>query len=143
MSYTYQYPRPAVTADIIIFSDEGSSVLLIRRGNDPYKGCWAFPGGFFDMKDADIEHTAMRELQEETSLTDIPLQLVCLASKEGRDPRGRTVTAVFMGDVEREKVHPQGGDDAREAHWFSLKELPTLAFDHAEILQKALALRKK
>lgn len=143
MAYTYQYPRPAVTADILVFADEGRSLLLIQRGRDPYKGQWAFPGGFFDMADADIEHTAARELQEETGLAGLTLQLVCVASREGRDPRGRTVTAAFMGDVDREQVHPVGGDDACAAQWFSLQELPPLAFDHSEILQKALQLRRQ
>ena len=70
--YTYEYPRPALTADIVLFNLDKSEVLLIKRGNDPYKDCWAFPGGFFDMTDRDIEHTAARELEEETSLKDIP-----------------------------------------------------------------------
>lgn len=92
------------------------------------------------MEDADIEHTAARELMEETGLTDIQLQMVTVASREGRDPRGRTVTVAFMGKVDPSKVTPKGGDDAREARWFSLEELPPLAFDHAEILEKAIRM---
>jgi len=138
--YTYKYPRPALTADIVLFDNEGKKVLLILRGNDPFKGCWAFPGGFFDMEDADIEHTAARELMEETGLSDIPLQMVTVASREGRDPRGRTVSVAFMGQVDPATVSPKGGDDAREARWFSLEELPPLAFDHSEILAQAIAL---
>lgn len=139
--YAYPYPRPSLTADVLVFADEGKSVLLVLRGNEPYKGMWAFPGGFFDMEDYDIEHTAARELQEETGLTGIPLTLIGIGSRKGRDPRGRTVSVVFMGDVDRAQVHPKGGDDATQAQWFSLDALPPLAFDHSEILQKALRVR--
>lgn len=135
------YPRPALTADVLVFADDGKSILLIQRGNEPFKGLWAFPGGFFDMDDNDIEHTAARELQEETGLSNIPLTLVGVGSRKGRDPRGRTVTVAFMGDVERSQVHPMGGDDAVLAQWFSLEALPPLAFDHSELLQKALQKR--
>lgn len=137
--FTYEYPRPAVTADIVLFDSDRKRVLLIRRGNEPYKDCWAFPGGFFDMTDSDIEHTAVRELQEETGLSGIELHLVGVFSKEGRDPRGRTVTVAFMGLVDSRTVEPRGGDDAAEAHWFDLTALPPLAFDHAEILGKVVA----
>ncbi|MDY5969949.1 MAG: NUDIX hydrolase [Bacteroidales bacterium] len=141
MPYTYAYPRPAVTADILVFADDGRSLLLIQRGNDPYQGLWAFPGGFFDMSDTDIEHTAARELEEETGLANIPLALVAVASREGRDPRGRTVTVAFMADVNRQSVELRAGDDAKLAQWFPLDELPPLAFDHSEILEKALRAR--
>ena len=134
--YTYKYPRPAVTADIMVFDTEYKNILLILRGNDPFKNCWAFPGGFFDMEDRDIEHTATRELEEETGLSGIPLHEFCVASREGRDPRGRTVTVVFEAAVNPADVNPQGGDDASEARWFPLSDLPPLAFDHSEILEK-------
>jgi len=137
--YSYEYPRPAVTADIVLFSNDRQQLLLIKRGNDPFKGQWAFPGGFFDMSDPDIEHTALRELHEETGLTGIPLTEVCTASREGRDPRGRTVTVVFAGTVDPARVSPQGGDDAKEARWHRLDDLPPLAFDHSEILKKVIA----
>lgn len=135
--YSYEYPRPAVTADIVVFNQDQSQVLLIRRGGEPFKDCWAFPGGFFDMADRDIEHTAARELQEETGLADIPLQLVGVFSKEGRDPRGRTITIAFSAHINPTTVNPVGGDDAREARWFPVAQLPPLAFDHEEILQAA------
>ena len=141
--YTYKYPRPALTADIALFDLEVRRVLLILRGGEPYQGYWAFPGGFFDMDDADIEHTAARELEEETGLTGIPLRLLTVASRQGRDPRGRTVAVAFVGQVDPATVAPQGGDDAREARWFSLDALPPLAFDHEEILQKALSFFEK
>lgn len=135
--YTYRYPRPSLTADNVLFDLELKKVLLILRGRDPFKGCWALPGGFFDFSDIDIEHTAARELEEETTLTDIPLKLVGVFSKEGRDPRGRTVTAAFTAKVDPSQVHPKGGDDAAEARWFALDALPPLAFDHDEIIARA------
>ncbi len=92
------------------------------------------------MEDSTIEYTAQRELEEETSLTGIDLKMVCVASREDRDPRGRTISVVYMGKVDPASVHPKGGDDAREARWFSLSELPPLAFDHAEIIEKAMAM---
>ena len=134
--YTYKYPRPAVTADIVLIDRQRRMVLLIERGNDPFKGCWAFPGCFFDMSDPDIEHTAARELEEETSLTGLSLRLATVASREGRDPRGRTVTAVFTADVDSQRLDAKGGDDARLARWWSIDQLPPLAFDHEEILHK-------
>lgn len=136
--YTYEYPRPAVTADIVLFNLDRSQVLLIRRGNDPFKGHWAFPGGFFDMSDYDIEHTAVRELEEETGLGRIPLQMVCVASREGRDPRGRTVSVVFTANIDSATVHPKGNDDAAETRWWPTDALPPLAFDHSEIIKKLI-----
>lgn len=135
--YQYEYPRPAVTADIVLLSEDKQQVLLIERRNEPFKGCWAFPGGFFDMEDEDILHTALRELQEETGLTGIELHELGTASRKGRDPRGRTITVAFVGLVDPAKVHPQGGDDAKEARWFALESLPPLAFDHEEIMERA------
>ena len=136
--FSYEYPRPALTADIVLFDIAKTHILLIQRRNEPYKDCWAFPGGFFDMTDPDIEHTAARELEEETGLTEIPLQMACVASREGRDPRGRTVTVVFTATVDPATITPRGADDAKEARWFPLNALPHLAFDHAEVLVKIL-----
>ena len=141
--YSYDYPRPALTADIALFDLEGKRILLVLRGNQPYAGHWALPGGFFDMEDPSIEHTAARELEEETGLHGIPLRLLTVASREGRDPRGRTVSVAFLGTVNPEMVQPQGGDDAREARWFGVENLPPLAFDHEEIVQKALTFLGK
>jgi len=137
--YSYEYPRPALTADIVLFDTRHEALLLIRRGNEPYKDCWAFPGGFFDMSDSDIEHTAKRELEEETGLSGIALRMAWVASREGRDPRGRTVTVEFVGEADPETISPRGGDDAKEARWFKIDALPPLAFDHAEILERIRA----
>jgi len=136
--YSYAYPRPALTADIVLLDRGRREVLMIKRGHEPFKDCWAFPGGFFDEEDESIEATARRELKEETDVEEVMLEELCVASKKGRDPRGRTVTVVFAALVDKEAINPRGGDDAKEARWFPLDELPPLAFDHAEIMQKAI-----
>ena len=139
MSYTYKYPHPALTADIVLLDYQLHKVLLIQRKHDPFAGSWAFPGGFFDMSDPDIMHTALRELEEETHLTGITLTEEFSASKEGRDPRGRTVSIVFSANVDSTSLLAQGDDDASAAQWFNLDNLPPLAFDHKEILTKLLS----
>lgn len=136
--YSYTYPRMAVTADIVVFDDGMTHLLLIQRAHDPFRGCWAFPGGFWDENDIDIAATAQRELKEETGLDNISLREMCTGSHKGRDPRGDTLTVVFAACVDRTKVHPHGADDARVARWFSLDALPPLAFDHADLLAKVL-----
>ena len=130
--YIYNYPRPMLTADCMVVNDR-NEILLIQRGNEPYKGCWALPGGFMEM-DETIEHCAVRELEEETGLKvdEKDLRLVGVYSTPGRDPRGRTVTAAFR--VRGKWGKPQAGDDAAEVRWWPLDTLPPLAFDHAEIV---------
>ncbi len=138
--YSYKYPRPAVTADCVVIghADDGSrKVLLIRRGNEPYKDCWAFPGGFLNM-DETLEECARRELKEETGLTATG-EMVELKSFStvDRDPRGRTITVAYL--IEMPLTEAKGADDAAEAQWFPLDALPPLAFDHDEIMKVALA----
>lgn len=135
MAYTYEYPRPAVTVDSVVFSrfDEGWKVLLIRRGNPPFKGHWALPGGFVEMDEKLVE-SAERELMEETGLTGINLEQFKAYGDPGRDPRGRTVGVIFFGFTTPENSLVQGGDDASEARWFNIEQLPLLAFDHGIIL---------
>ncbi len=137
MSYTYTFPRPAVTVDIIIFrlSDNNPEVLLIKRGNDPYKGHWALPGGFVD-KDEPLETAAARELKEETGLTDILLTQMHTFGNPGRDPRGHTVSVVYVGYLTDEST-ARAGDDAAAAEWFKTDELPDLAFDHDVVVEMA------
>lgn len=137
--YTYKYPRPAVTTDCVIFGitrDGERRVLLVQRGNEPFRGMWAFPGGFLNM-DETLEQCARRELKEETGL-DTPIRFEELKSFStvDRDPRGRTISVAFVAEVPLSEV--KGGDDAAEARWFPLDEIPQLAFDHGEMLQAAL-----
>lgn len=137
--FCYEYPRPAVTADCIVLTrDPLPKVLLVERGNEPFKGCWALPGGFMNMGETS-EQCARRELREETGLVVGPLRQVGAYSKVDRDPRGRTVTVAYLARVETPQA-VQGSDDAACAQWFSIDNLPPLAFDHDEILQDALQL---
>ena len=137
MEYTYKYPRPAVTADcVVITKDAEPKVLLIQRGFDPYKGCWAFPGGFMNI-DETTEQCAIRELEEETGLKVDTINQIGAYSKVDRDPRGRTITVAYLAIVDG-PVEVTGQDDAAKAEWFSLSTLPQLAFDHADIIQDTI-----
>ena len=139
MSYVYKYPRPAVTADCIVFSRYPKpQVLLIRRGNEPFKGKGAFPGGFLNM-DETVQECARRELEEETGLVVQDIHLVGVYSRPGRDPRGHTVTPAFLSIMDY-PLDVCGGDDAAQAQWFPLNQLPVLAFDHGEIISDAMRL---
>ncbi len=141
MEYTYKYPRPAVTADCIVITREAESkVLLIQRGIDPYKGCWAFPGGFMNM-DETTEQCAIRELEEETGLRVSDIHQIGAYSKVDRDPRGRTITVAYLAIID-EPIAVTGQDDAAKAEWFPLSALPELAFDHADIMQDAVKTYK-
>lgn len=136
-TFTYDYPRPAVTADSVVFCNgsDGLSVLLIERANDPFKGCWAFPGGFMDMEE-NAEDCAKRELMEETGMEVRSLEYIGTFSEVNRDPRGRTITIAYYAVVEKSDVI--GADDASRAKWFPIDSIPSLAFDHEEILRTAL-----
>ena len=137
MAYTYNYPRPAVTGDcIVITKEENPKILLIQRGDNPYKGCWAFPGGFMEM-DETTEQCAMRELKEETGLELSGPRQIGAYSKVDRDPRGRTITVAYLFMVD-EPLPVVGLDDAANAEWWPLSDLPELAFDHKDILADAL-----
>ena len=137
-----KWPHPALTADIAIFRQvpEGAEILLIQRGNHPYKGYWALPGGFFEPGET-IEQTAARELREETGVEGAHLQLVGIYSKPNRDPRDWVVTAAYATMLP-EGAHVAAGDDAADARWFSIEDVlekEKLAFDHAEIIADAIA----
>ena len=137
MEYTYKYPRPAVTADCVVITKEAEpKVLLIQRGADPYKGCWAFPGGFMNM-DETTEQCAIRELEEETGLKVSTVRQIGAYSKVDRDPRGRTITVAYLAIIEK-PAQVTGQDDAAKAEWFPLSALPELAFDHADIMADAI-----
>lgn len=136
-TFTYDYPRPAVTADSIVFCNgsDGLSVLLIERANEPFKGCWAFPGGFMDMEE-NAEDCAKRELKEETGLEIRNMSQLGAFTDVNRDPRGRTVSIAYYAVIEKSEV--KGSDDAAQARWFPIDLMPSLAFDHEEILRTAL-----
>jgi len=133
------YPRPSVTADVIIFTlrNDDLQVLLIKRGHSPFEGMWAIPGGFVDITES-LEEAALRELEEETGIRDVYLEQLYTFGEPDRDPRGRTITVAYFALVPAYAVQPHAGDDAAEARWWSVYDLPSLAFDHADILVYAL-----
>ena len=138
--YVYQWPRPMVTVDAVVFGifEKKAKLLLIRRKNEPFKGQWALPGGFVDI-DEELEDAAARELEEETGLSGIRLEQMRTFGKVGRDPRGRQITVVFVGVAAQGRTDISAGDDAAEAKWFDLDELPgELAFDHDEVTRFAI-----
>jgi 8-oxo-dGTP diphosphatase len=134
--YCYRYPHPAVTTDCVIFGFDGErlQVLLIERGIEPFKGRWAFPGGFIKM-DETAEEGALRELKEETGMENAFIQQFHTFSNPLRDPRERVITIAFYALVRIQEV--KGGDDAASARWFPLDEIPALAFDHDHMLRMA------
>lgn len=137
--------RPTVGCDCVIVNkrDAAWRVLLIERGHEPYKGRWALPGGFMEWGES-CEEAAARELLEETSLKDVPIKLLGVFSKPGRDPRGTIVSVSFIGVVDEQTAAlAKGGDDAAKAAWFLLNEHPDLAFDHEEILAAATVFLQK
>lgn len=141
MEYTYKYPRPAVTADCVVMTKEAvPQVLLIERGREPFKGCWAFPGGFMNM-DETTEQCAIRELEEETGLKVSELRQIGAYSKVDRDPRERTITIAYLAIVDA-PIAVTGQDDAAKAQWVSVDALPPLAFDHYDILKDAINIYK-
>lgn len=134
--FCYRYPHPAVTTDCVIFGFDGEKlqVLLIERGIEPFKGRWAFPGGFIKM-DETAEEGALRELKEETGMENAFIQQFHTFSNPLRDPRERVITIAFYALVRIQEV--KGGDDAASARWFPLDEIPALAFDHDHMLRMA------
>lgn len=142
-SYTYEYPRPMVTVDAVVFcgSSTDRQVALIRRRNDPYAGCWALPGGFVDM-DESLDAAVVRELREETGLDCSTLRQFYAFGDPGRDPRGRNICVAYVGTLP-EAAPLQAADDATEAGWFPVRALPTLAFDHDKIVAMACTIMVK
>lgn len=139
MPYCYKYPRPALTVDALVASDDGM-VLLIQRKNPPFEGLWALPGGFVDIDEAP-EEAVLRELKEETGLENIKLEQFHTYGAIGRDPRHRTVSIVFIGKVSNaNEFQPVGNDDAADSKWFPWEDLPDLAFDHKKIVEDVLII---
>jgi len=137
--YCYEYPRPAVTTDCVIFGfDAGElKLLLIERGIDPYKGKWAFPGGFLSMEE-NADECARRELFEEAGIQNVFIEQLFTFSDVDRDPRGRVITVSYFALVKLSDYKIQAGDDAKSAKWFPISQVPPLAFDHDRILRVAL-----
>jgi 8-oxo-dGTP diphosphatase len=140
-----EFRNPALTVDgVVLVRDPeagpagGLSVLLIERGHEPFKGSWALPGGFVDYGE-DIEAAIGREMTEETGLTGLPFRQFRTYGAPGRDPRGHTVSVVYVAVLAGEEPPVTGGDDAAAAAWFPVEDLPDLAFDHASILDEVLA----
>lgn len=133
------YERPSVTVDVVIFAlvDEDLQVLLIRRKYPPYADMWAIPGGFVQM-DESLEEAATRELAEETGVTDVYIEQLYTFGAPDRDPRTRVITVAYFALVPYDAIEHRPGDDAAETGWFSVFDLPELAFDHQEILEYAL-----
>ncbi|MBQ9532671.1 MAG: NUDIX hydrolase [Prevotella sp.] len=136
LRFHYKYPHPSVTTDCVIFGFDGTrlNVLLIERGIEPFKGRWAFPGGFMKM-DEDAETGAKRELFEETGLETAYIRQFHTFTDPERDPRERVVTIAYYALVHISEV--KAGDDAAKAQWFPIDKVPALAFDHDLILRMA------
>ncbi len=148
MSYTYEYPHPSVTVDLVIFTiaDNDLKVLLIRRGGEPFKGRWALPGGFVEI-DESLEKAAARELKEEAGVTNVYLEQLYTFGEPKRDPRGRVISVSYFALVDAGRQRIRAASDAVEAEWHSVfgqKSGAKLAFDHKKILEYAVwRLRNK
>lgn len=140
--YRYDHPRPALTADVVALRATGATheVLLIKRRFEPFSGQWALPGGFVEEWELP-EDAARREFAEETGVAWTgALTLVGVYSKKGRDPRGWTVATAYLARVADEAFDLAPADDAAEAAWHPISALPSMAFDHHEIVEAALRI---
>ncbi|MEY4925637.1 MAG: hypothetical protein RI894_73 [Bacteroidota bacterium] len=140
--HSYQYPRPALTVDCLIFGESPDNktkkyLLLIQRKHDPFAGYWALPGGFVDENESP-DDAARRELEEETGVKSIDFQQLHTFGAPNRDPRGWTVSIAYTATINMLDQQPQAADDAAAAEWFDMEHLPeNLAFDHADIIKMA------
>ena len=134
-----KFERPSVTTDIVIFTvkDDDLKVLLVKRKEWPYQGSWAIPGGFVKM-DESLEDAAQRELKEETGVTDVYLEQLYTFGEPKRDPRTRVITVTYFALVDWSKIKLKAASDASAVNWFSMYDLPKLAFDHGFIVDYAL-----
>jgi 8-oxo-dGTP diphosphatase len=141
--YSYDYPRPMVTADVAVLRLESvPEILLVQRRDPPYAKKWALPGGFMEMEES-LEEAARRELLEETGIRAGEMIRFNTYDRPGRDPRGRTITQVFVMVWKREMGEPSAGSDARALAWFDLTGLPELAFDHGEIVEDVIRMMRE
>jgi 8-oxo-dGTP diphosphatase len=137
MAYCYEHPHPAVSVDVAVFTFDGGGlrVLLVRRGEAPFAGRWALPGGFVDI-DESLKRAAWRELREETGVQAGYLEQLGAFGHPDRDPRERVITVVYFALVSVDRIVIAAGSDAREARLFALQDLPELAFDHERIMRR-------
>ena len=143
--HIYDWPRPMVTVDAVVFSLSGgrTQVLLVNRGREPYKGKWAVPGGFVEI-DEELEDAVVRELAEETGLTGVQLEQMRVFGRCGRDPRGRQISIAFTGIAIEGQDKISAGNDAAKAKWFDTEELPEdMAFDHDEMIKCGIETLKQ
>lgn len=138
MTFQYEYARPALTVDCVIFGldEEDLKVLLIQRDLEPFAGKWALPGGFVNVGES-IDDAARRELKEETGLSRVFLEQLYTFGEPARDPREHVVTVAYYALVRLSDHRVQAATDARNAAWFSIDDTPKLAFDHPTILKMA------
>jgi 8-oxo-dGTP diphosphatase len=137
---TYDHPRPAVTVDVVVFTlrENRLQVLLVQRGGEPYAGMWALPGWFVQIEET-LEEAAYRELTEETGVNKAYLEQLYTYGDPHRDPRGRVITVAYFALIQADnELRREGGTDAAEARWFPIDDIPSLAFDHTEILTYAI-----
>ncbi len=138
MAYTYDYPHPAVTVDIVLFTiqDDDLKVLLIQRAQEPFEGSWALPGGFVGI-DESLKRAAWRELKEETGVHAGYLEQLHAFGRPRRDPRERVITVAYLALFPSDRLVLAAASDAKAAQLYSVRNLPDLAFDHAIILRHA------
>lgn len=135
MPYTYEFARPSLAVDVVVVAGEPEpQLLLIRRKHEPFAGMWALPGGYVNENES-LDKAARRELEEETGLKISSLEQFITMGDPGRDPRGWTISVVYLARLGREPQKAQAADDAAEAQWFPLQSLPKLAFDHQAIVE--------
>jgi 8-oxo-dGTP diphosphatase len=145
-SHTYRYPRPALTVDGVVFglAEDGLKLLLIERSANPFKGCWALPGGFVDNMKESVDDAVRRELEEETNIIGLFLEQLYTFGQPGRDPRERVVSVAYFALVKPNDLDVRAGSDAKKVKWFDVNSLPDLAFDHSTIVRTGLErLRSK
>jgi 8-oxo-dGTP diphosphatase len=137
--FTSKYWHPAVTADSVVFGFDGKElyILLVERGQEPYKGCWALPGGFLREADCSLEDCAKRELLEETNVKVHEMRQLGAFGNIDRDPRERVITTAFYALIRPSYYKVIGGDDAHGAKWWPIDAIPNLAFDHSDIIFQA------
>ena len=138
MGYTYEYPHPAVTVDVIVFTVLGGNVevLLIKRAEWPHTGKWAIPGGFVEI-DESLKRAALRELREETGVKAGVLEQLGAFGHPERDPRERVITVAYIALLPSDQLQFEAGSDAQDAQLFAVDDLPEVAFDHSKIMRRA------